>query len=413
LSDINKEYDKLLDNADKISNKLTEENIEDINKIMEENAENNEDIKLVQSLPSNNGVEENIETEEGYNKKANIIIDPNTGENKIVSTEDDDETVDDTTFEDLVRQVENGEVDVNIDDSPITEEEMKKNVGILDENGNISIPDEDLHTLIDIVNRRMNKEEFNIYKALPREIQKQIDETIGIPTNQVGPVVVPNELRHARNSLAESLIDQFIMNTSIDRAKNDLNKEIEKVFEQSAQDIAEYSVDYVQERNAKYREYIETMEDEEKKAKLTETLDVIDSAYTLDPLKEFAKTCKIKKYDIENPKNYFRDFLNKYKNSTYNIYDIKLTLPILERKIVDDENYNNADVVAFLVCFCKYIQNFKVENVLEHSFMYYVIYNIVIADANVSDKTKDVSDKFMDNIKEVINNIKERNQFLK
>lgn len=412
MSDINKEYDKLLDTADEISNKLTEENIEDINKIMEENAENNEDIKLVQSLPSNNGVEENTESEEGYNKKANIIIDPNTGENKVVSTEDD-ETVDDTTFEDLVRQVENGEVDVNIDDSPITEEEMKKSVGILDENGNITIPDEDLHTLIDIVNRRMNKEEFNIYKALPKEIQKQIDETIGIPTNQVGPVVVPNELRHARNSLAESLIDQFIMNTSIDRAKNDLNKEIEKVFEQSAQDIAEYSVDYVQERNAKYREYIETMEDEEKKAKLTETLDVIDSAYTLDPLKEFAKTCKIKKYDIENPKNYFRDFLNKYKNSTYNIYDIKLTLPILERKIVDDENYNNADVIAFLVCFCKYIQNFKVENVLEHSFMYYVIYNIVIADANVSDKTKEVSDKFMDNIKEVINNIKERNQFLK
>jgi hypothetical protein len=129
-------------------------------------------------------------------------------------------------------------------------------------------------------------------------------------------------------------------------------------------------------------------------------------------LKEFSKTCKIKKYDIENPKNHFRDFTNKYKNSEYNIYDIKLTLPVLERLIVDNEKYNDADMIAFLICFCKYIKNFRVENVLEHSFMYYVIYNIVIAGSNVSDKTKEVSDIFINNIKEVIDNLKERNSFL-
>jgi hypothetical protein len=116
------------------------------------------------------------------------------------------------------------------------------------------------------------------------------------------------------------------------------------------------------------------MEDEEQKEKLLKVLDTIDSAYSLDPLKEFAKNCKIKKYDLENPKNYFRDFINKYSKSEYNIYDIKLTLPILERKIVDNEKYNNADVVAFLVCFCKYIRNFNSDNIVEHSFMYYVIF---------------------------------------
>lgn len=411
MTDINKEYDELLNSA----NKLTQENIKAIDEIMEDNAKNNEDIKLVQSLPSNNGVEETTtnDVEEGFNKKANIIVDPNTGENKIISTEEDNDSIDNTSFEDLVKQVESGEIDVKVDDSPVTEEEVKRQVGILDQNDNISISDEDLHVLMNVINRRMNKEDFNVFKALPRYIQKQIDETIGVPTiNQTGPIVVPNEYRHARNALAESLIDQYIMNTSMDRAKNDLNKEIEKVFEESAQDIAEYSVDYIQERNAKYREYIETMEDEEKKQKLTETLDTIDSAYTLDPLKEFSKTCKIKKYDIENPKNYFRDFTNKYKDSEYNIYDIKLTLPILERLITDNNKYNNADILAFLICFCKYIKNFRVENVLEHSFMYYVIYNIVIAGSNVSDKTKEVSDIFINNIKEVIDNLKERNSFL-
>lgn len=407
---VEKEYDELLKSADELSNKLSEENIEEINKVLEENAENSKDIKLVQSLPSNNGEEVNNDSSEGYMKKANIVIDPNTGENKIIGTEDEDETIDNTTFEDLVNQVENGEINIDTDDSPVTEDELKENIGILDNDGNINISDEDLHQLLEVINRRMKKEDFNVYKSLPAEVQKQIMSAMGLGS---GPVMLNNTQKAMRNALAEQLIDEFIMNNSINRAKADFNKEVENIFKDSAKEIAEYSVGYTKERNQAYREYIETLEDEEKKKKLTETLDVIDSAYNLDPLKEFAKTCKIKKYDIEEPKNYFRDFLTKYQNSNYNIYDIKLTLPILERKIVDNEKYNNADIVAFLVCFCKYIRNYKAENILEHSFMYYVIYNIVIADSNTSEETKEVSDIFINNIREVIDNIKERNAFLK
>jgi len=408
-NNINKEYDKMIESADKISNELTEENVEDINKIMEDNAENNPDIKLVQSLPSNNDVEDSDNSEKGFVKKANVITDPNTGEQKIISTDDD---IDNTTFEDLVKEVEEGNINIDIDDSPVTEEELKENIGILDADGNITISDEDMHKLLEVINRRMNKEDFNVYKALPPTIQKQITDTMGFGKFE-GPVVMNNQQRSMRNALAESLIDEFIINNSISRAKSDFNKEVETIFKETKEEVAEYSVGYTKERNQAYREYIETLEDEDKKAKLTETLDVIDSAYSLDPLKEYAKTCKIKKYDIEQPKNYFRDFLNKYQNSTYNIYDIKLTLPILERKIVDNENYNNADIIAFLVCFCKYIRNYKVENILEHSFMYYVIYNIVVADSNTSEKTSEVSDIFIQNIREVIDNLKERNNFLK
>jgi hypothetical protein len=45
--------------------------------------------------------------------------------------------------------------------------------------------------------------------------------------------------------------------------------------------------------------------------------------------------------------------------------------------------------------------------------MYYVIYNIIIADSNTSENTKEVSEIFIENIKKVINNLKERNAFLK
>ena len=409
MSDINKEYDNLLN-----STAITDEQVESISKVLEDNVENSEELKIIRDFPSNNNVEVNNDNEAGELKVANTILDPNTGESKIISTEDFDETIDDTSFEQLVADVESGKIKVETDDSPITEEEAKENLDAFSTDENpFDISDEALQQLLVVANKRMNKEEFNVYKELPKEIQDMIMNTIGLPNVAGSPIITTNESRAVRNAMAEQLLDEFIMKISFERARVDLNKEIEGVFKDGVKDIAEYTVGYTKERNAAYREYAENLEDEEKKAKLLETLDVIDAAYSLNELKEFAKTCKIKKYDIEEPKNYFRDFLSKYQNSSYNIYDIKLTLPILERHIVDNEKYNNADVIAFLVCFCKYIKNYKVENILEHSFMYYVIYNIVLIDSNTSEKTKDVSDTFIENIKEVIDNLKERNQFLK
>ncbi len=402
MNDIDKEYDDLIKSADNI---LTDEQVEQLNDALEENAKNNSDIQLIRSFASN----QNIDNEEGYNKKANIIIDPNTGENKIVSTEDAD-TIDEDSFEKLVKDVEEGKVNVEIDNSPITREELDETLSnVLDDKFNIS--DESIQVILELANRKMNKEEFNVYKAFPDEIKEMIDKYMGY--DDTTPRLTNNEIRSLRNSIAESLLDEFIMNVSVQRARTDLNKEVEDLFKQGIKDITEYSVGYTKERNQAYREYVENMEDEDKKKKLTEALDVIDSAYNLDTLKEFAKTCKIKKYDIEQPKKYFRDFLAKYQNSNYNIYDIKLTLPILERKIVDNEKYNSADIIAFLVCFCKYIKNFDTSNILEHTYMYYVIYNIVIMDSNTSESTKEVSDIFAENIREVIDNLKERNTFLK
>ena len=410
MSDIEKEYDELLKTADGMAAKLTEENVQEIDKVMEENIKNNPNLKLVQSLPSNNGVIENTDSTEGYMKKANIIVDPNTGENKIISTEDeDDETVDKTTFEELVAGIESGEIKVPEDTVEIDKNELKQHFGILNDDGQITVSDEDFLTILEVVNRRKNKEDFNVYKALPKCIQKQIDEGIGLPENNV---VTNNPIRAMKNSTAEALIDEVIFNITIERANDDLNKGIEEIFNQGAKDIAEYTVGYNKERNQKYREKVESLEDEEKKAKLLETLDTIDDAFNLNALKEFSKTCKIKKYDIENPKNYFRDFMYKYKDQAYNIYDINLTLPMLERHVVDNEKYNNVDIIAFMVCFCKYIRNFSVENTVQHAFMYYVIYNICIVDS-LPDTSKDVIDEFMNNVKEVIDNLKERNAFLK
>ena len=93
MSDINKEYDNLLKSADEVSLSatLTDEQVETVNKILEDNVENSEELKMIKDLPSNNDIETNNDNETGELKIANTILDPNTGESKIISTEDFDE----------------------------------------------------------------------------------------------------------------------------------------------------------------------------------------------------------------------------------------------------------------------------------------------------------------------------------
>ena len=162
----------------------------------------------------------------------------------------------------------------------------------------------------------------------------------------------------------------------------------------------------------KYKEAAEKMEDPEKKQKLLSVLDRINEAYNLSELKEFSKSCKIKKFDLEKPNKLFDAYTRKYADSTYNAYSIEMARPVLYRNLNIDDNdeYSDTDINAFFIAFCKQTRNMKSDDVLDHAYMYYVMYNIVLADLNKSDDTKHVSEKFLDNVKEVIKNLRNRNK---
>ena len=65
---------------------------------------------------------------------------------------------------------------------------------------------------------------------------------------------------------------------------------------------------------------------------------------------------------------------------------------------------------AFFIAYCKQTTNMHAENPYEHAYMYYVIYNIVLADINKSEETRETSDIFLSHVKEVIKNLRQRNQ---
>lgn len=386
-------------------NKLTDDQIELINKEMESVVDESESLSMIKNLPSNNGKLERSEEEKekGISKKVNVNIDPNTGEHIIMGPVADKK---EETFNEMVDRINEGDLGFNTSIEDISFNEMKQEITsnpevLVNEISENDLSDDDIKSILNITNRKIRKEKFNIYKELPDSVKSSIDRYLGINAVNYG-----NQINSARNMIAEQIIDEFINNISFNKISNDFTKEIEDLFNKGNQEIVSEIVGYNQEKTKKYREYAKDIEDEEKKERLLSVLDRIDDAYSLDELKEYSKTCKIKNDYLVKPEKQWRSFLNKYNDSKYNIYDLKLCVPILKRNL--GKEYNEKDIFAFLACFTRYCMNMDSSNPLDHAFMYYTIYNIIICDMNKGDK-KQVSEIYLNNIKEVIENLRKKN----
>jgi hypothetical protein len=136
---------------------------------------------------------------------------------------------------------------------------------------------------------------------------------------------------------------------------------------------------------------------------MSDILDRIDEANNLTELKEFAKKCKIKSIELEKSKKVFESFLDKYRTSSNNIYDISVACKSMIRNInKNGSNYTEDEIIAFYVAFCKQVRNYDESNPLDHAYMYYVLYFAATIDG-------DKSGKFIENVKEVVANAKSRN----
>jgi hypothetical protein len=390
------------------SKTLTDKEVNLLIRKTEEIAANNPDVQKLRDIKNNPP-----EKEEGESKKLLVNVDPNTGENRIVG-DAENYLGDDETFEEMYERIKNSDIDFNAS-SPLTKEEVitflsdKNNkflVQDLIEDNDVDIDAETLQGLLSVANRRIAKEEFNVYKELPEKIRDMIDKY----TLSMGISLIDKRSKVFKKQVSEALLDDFISNINMDRIKHDFSVELEGIFNKASEEISEEIVGYSELKIAKYREAVEKMEDPAKKEKLTNILNNIQEAYDLNTLKEFAKKCKIKKFDLEKPRRVFNNFTSKYKDSPYTIYSIDMVRPIVFRNInKDEEEFSDDDVNAFFIAFCRQTQAMSPDNPIEHAYMYYVIYNIVLSDINKSEKTKNISEKFMENVKEVIHNLKERN----
>ena len=326
-------------------------------------------------------------TEELEKKTSNVIIDSTTGEHKILSTEESTDTNKDEEFEKIV-QVSSAEEDT----TPITKEDVEACNDSEDLMQN-NLSKEAITGLLDVANKRIKKEKFNIYAELPEEVKNLIDNYVDNMSKEISD----HDKTTIKKHVAEGLVDDFITKVKVNKAKTDFATELDKLYSEANKDISKSGIELVEERNKEYRKIAEKMSDEAKKEKLLTILDQIDEARALTSLKEFASKNKIKHFQLEKPKKTYNDFLNKYKNSTNNIYNIELAWNVLNRKL---DNPQDADI--FLISFCNQVRLYDVKDMVKHAYMYYVLYYCATLDG-------DVTDTFINNIKEVVANARKRN----
>lgn len=336
--------------------------------------------------------------EEIETKMMNVTIDTNTGENKILGEEAQAESKEDI-FNKVVESINSDESEddplTQEDISKYTSEDMKYSSKLSSMASKSDLSEESMVKLLELVNRRIKKEDFNIYKELPDEIKEMVDDYISNnPEFMATDRAIINRIK---KTVSESLIDEFISNIKFDKTKNDFATEMAKLYSDANKDISEAALELVETRNAEYRKAAEKIEDEEKKKKLLSIIDTIDEARALTELKEYAKKAKIKHIQLEKPNKVYVDFLNKYKDSSLNIYNISLARNAISRYL---DNPEDADI--FCVSFCNQVRLYDIKNVLHHAYMYYVLYFAATIDG-------DKSGKFIENVKEVVANAKSRN----
>lgn len=347
--------------------------------------------------------ENKIETEEVERKVVNVATNPQTGEQMIVSEAEEDNR----PFEDIIEESLSKEIDRISTEEDVEFDELKNAVNEAGE-GEYNLSDESILSLLKTINRYRKDKSFNIYKEFPEEVQKIVNKSIldmGLPP-------LSQEGKRMRNAASVMLIDEYVKSVELNRITKDFNKEIENIYNTAGTEIADSVIGYTKERNEKYREAANKIEDEEKREKVLDVLNTVDETIKLADLKEFSKKCKIKAIELDKPSRVFNFINNKYQNSSYNIYDINMCVPILLRNLNDgleEPEYTKKDALAFLLAFARQCMNMDPSVSKDHAYMYYVLYNIVLMDINKGDN-KGSSEEMKNNIKEVISNLRARNE---
>lgn len=358
-----------------------------------------------QTTNQDNTTLENEKIEELDKIKANITVNPETGEQMIVSNNVEEE---DRSIEEVLEESFAKEIDDISTEKEVEFDELKNAINDSEENSKYNLTDESILEILKIVNRYRKDKSFNVYKAFPEEVQSIVNKSI----LEMGVPPMSPEGKRMRNAASIMLIDEYVRSVELNRITNDFNKEIENIYNTTGKEIADSVVGYTKERNKKYREIAEKIEDEDKKKKILEILDTIDETINLTDLKEFSKKCKIKPIELQKPSRVFNYIMQKYANSKYNIYDINMCIPVLLRNLnngLDEPEYTRNDAIAFLLSFSRQCMNMDVNIAKDHSYMYYVLYNIILMDLNKGDNVE-MSNTMKENIKEIIANLRARNK---
>ena len=398
-------YDKVMDIGDvseetkeeKKPKKLTDEEVKLITETLNNVVEQNANLKVIADLPSNNGVSEAESDLKGEDKVVTVNVNPATNEKTIIGTpEEDDNELASDMFEDIM----DGEIDgASIEDIDFREEVVRE--GVKDK-FNTEFKDEEVIQMMNLMNDYRKDKSIDVFNRLPKKIQNMITRHIakeGIPFNTAINI---------RKAMAREIIDDLIMDLSIDNYQIEFNEELDKIFGDMKEEIRDMSIkntknqiDQLIKVEPELRE-----KDPEKADRLLLIIDGMKNSFSYEKLYTAVKEKKIgriRKIDLEKPKKIYDKFNRLYETSVYNIYDMNLLHGILRKVLPED--ISDEKIHRFLISFCKYCENnnFNPDVLENHSFMYYTVLNIVLLSLGTKSIEEDeYAKEITDNIIKVI-----------
>ena len=381
-----------------MENTITNEQIEEVVDTIEETTEDSANKKIMEVA-----IGEAKKDHKGEVGTATVVTNPFTGKPMYVSDNEDtdfhlqsfEEMMEDDSI--VPMEIDESKVNINTD---MVKDQIQATFG---NKQNLSMAD--LEKLVELANRVKNKEKFSYYSSMPQSVKDLINETIGVEMgSKMGSFI-----KEGRNYIAGSILQDIVNDATQEVAYNDLQKSIAAIKGEGARkmkkdsywtDVKRYLMFGTLEKADKLREEGKTEQADRYEA----VHDAFIESYMMTDMLDMYSRGKIRvrKIDVEKFKKTCNSFNFKYQNSTNVINDITQVIMILDRYA--DKRFDLDIIKEFICVFIKYtdIKNMKADNVVDHTFMYNWIFNIITLD--MYNKEDEFSVEFHDQLISNINN---------
>lgn len=365
------------------------EDVDAVVEMLKENAESDEDIQNLREIINNDTPEVENPIEEGTGV---VNVDPETGVTSITPEEGIQEEVQtrpvyDKSLSELVDDYEATQL-------PVLDDELNKQ--FKDE---MKLSDSDAAQLLSVIHRHSQGERFSRYNALPDSVKEIIKKSAG----EIGATS-----QDQINFFTNAMLDQFIQDANFNKEIVDFEQAIQK--ELNIPSLVDMHAEYIRENmEAKLLERADKLIEDgkvEQGEALKRVSAAFTSAYTYDKVYEKLKTdrkvrSRLAK-DVENYKKFCNDFVYKFSNTKFNIHDIAICLPILERAF---PHRTRVELIMLVNTLWKSMESLDTMVLEDNIYAYYLIKNIMSLDYVDMNAKTEFTDLVMENIEKLIDTI--------
>ena len=259
---------------------------------------------------------------------------------------------------------------------------------------------------------KRNRGERIKYSELPEVLKEQVNPVVAA----LGRGYTSQQIKAVRNMMADDIIESFyseIITQKIDKEVVDLDTSIKNLAKTEYVDVnSDQRKQHFNTFVIKFPQMAEKIKDTDpEKAKVM--LDVSEGFKQAHSMEEMYAAygnskIRVRRIDVEKLDKTIRRFNYKYENSTMVIRDISSAVDVLSRHV--NKRISLTAIKTFVAIICKYCENMKPSNLAEHTFMYYLINNILSLDIPFTNEADIIwNDEFLNNINKFLTLIEERN----